>query len=111
MVKPKKEVEKVPVSSMAGFVEYQEGAVVSRTLIDKKAGTVTFFAFDAGQGLSEHVAPFDALVCVLDGEAQVTVSGKTAGVKAGEMVVLPVGQPHALKAAVRFKMMLVMVKA
>ena len=111
MVKTKKEVETVHVSKMAGFVEYQEGAIVSRTLIDKKAGTVTFFAFDAGQGLSEHVAPFDALVSVLDGEAQVTVSGKTVGVRAGEMVVLPAGQPHALKAVVRFKMMLVMVKA
>ena len=85
--------------------------LVSRTLIDKKAGTVTFFAFDAGQGLSEHVAPFDALVSVLDGEAQVTVSGSSFCVKVGEMVVLPAGQAHAVKAVVRFKMMLVMVKA
>jgi len=92
-------------------VEYQRDAVVSRTLLDKKAGTVTLFAFDAGQGLSEHTAPFDALVQVLDGEAEVTISGKAITVKQGEMVVMPAGKPHALRAIKRFKMLLVMIKA
>ena len=92
-------------------VEYQQDAVVSRTLLDKKAGTVTLFAFDAGQGLSEHTATFDALVYVLDGEAEVTISDKTVTVKQGEMVVMPGGKPHALRAIKRFKMMLVMIKA
>jgi len=92
-------------------VEYQKDAVVSRTLFDKKAGTVTLFAFDAGQGLSEHTAPFDAMVQVLDGEAEVTISGKAGTVKQGEMVVMPAGKPHALHAVKRFKMLLVMIKA
>lgn len=92
-------------------IEYQQDAVVSRTLLDKKAGTVTLFAFDAGQGLSEHTAPFDALVHVIDGEAEVTISGKAGTVKQGEMVVMPTGKPHALRAVKRFKMMLVMIKA
>jgi quercetin dioxygenase-like cupin family protein len=92
-------------------VEYQQDAVVSRTLLDKKAGTVTLFAFDAGQGLSEHTAPYDALVQVLDGEAEVTISGKTVTVKQGEMVIMPGGKPHALRAIKRFKMLLVMIKA
>ena len=92
-------------------VEYQQDAVVSRTLLDKKAGTVTLFAFDAGQGLSEHTVPYDALVQVIDGEAEVTISGKTVTVKQGEMVVMPAGKPHALRAIKRFKMLLVMIKA
>jgi len=92
-------------------VEYQQDAVVSRTLLDKKTGTVTLFAFDAGQGLSEHTPPFDALVHVLDGEAAVNISDKTVTVKQGEMVVMPGGKPHALRAIKRFKMMLVMIKA
>jgi len=92
-------------------VEYQKDAVVSRTLLDKKTGTVTLFAFDAGQGLSEHTAPYDALVQVLDGEAEVTISGKAITVTQGEMVVMPAEKPHALRAIKRFKMMLVMVKA
>lgn len=92
-------------------VEYQKDAVVSRTMLDKKTGTVTLFAFDAGQGLSEHTAPFDAMVQVLDGEAEVTISGKAGIVKQGEMVVMPAGKPHALRAVKRFKMLLVMIKA
>jgi len=92
-------------------VEYQKDAVVSRTLMDKKAGTVTLFAFDAGQGLSEHTAPFDAMVQVLDGETEVTIQGKVAIVKQGEMIVMPVGKPHALHAIKRFKMLLVMIKS
>ncbi|MBN1161834.1 MAG: cupin domain-containing protein [Dehalococcoidales bacterium] len=96
---------------MSGLVEYQPGAVVSRTLIDKSAGTVTLFAFDNGQGLSEHTTPFDALVYILDGEAEITISGQPLRVKKEEMLIMPANQPHALKAVKRFKMMLVMIKS
>jgi len=99
------------VLDLSGLVSYQDGAVVSRTLVDKPAGTVTLFAFDKGQGLSEHTAPFDALVNVLDGEVEITIAGKPGRVKQGEMMIMPANQPHALKAVTRFKMMLVMVKA
>jgi quercetin dioxygenase-like cupin family protein len=98
----------MPLNSL---IEYQDGAVVSRTLIDKPAGTVTLFAFDKDQGLSEHTAPFDALVSVLDGEVEIAISGKPGRVKQGEMMIMPANQPHALKAISRFKMMLVMVKS
>ena len=99
------------VVKLVDLADYQEGSIVSRTVIDKKAGTVTFFAFDEGQGLSEHVAPYDALVYILDGEAEVIVSGKTNRLKEGEMILMPAKKPHALKATGRFKMMLIMVKA
>jgi quercetin dioxygenase-like cupin family protein len=99
------------VANMAGLVDYQKGSVVSRTLIDKPAGTLTLFSFDAGQGLSEHKAPFDALVLVLDGEAEITISGRPLRAKQGEMVIMPANEPHALKAARRFKMLLVMIKS
>jgi quercetin dioxygenase-like cupin family protein len=92
-------------------VEYQQGSVVSRTMMDKTAGTVTLFSFDAGQGLSEHTAPYDAMVYVLDGEAEVIIAGKAVTVRQGEMVVMPGGKAHALRAVKRFKMMLVMIKA
>ena len=92
------------------LVSYQTGSVVSRTIIDKKTGTCTLFAFDAGQGLSEHTAPFDALVQVLDGEAEITISGKPFNLKNGDMIIMPADKPHALKAVKRFKMMLVMIK-
>ena len=98
------------VLKLAGLLDYQEGAVVSRTIIDKRTGTVTLFAFDKGEGLSEHTAPFDALVYVLDGEAAITVSGKESRVTAGEMLIMPANQPHALRAVKRFKMLLVMVR-
>ncbi len=97
--------------NLINAVEYQQDAVVSRAIVDKKAGTVTLFSFDAGQGLSEHTAPFDALVQVLDGEAEVTISGKERTVRQGEIIVMPAGKPHALRAIKRFKMMLVMIKA
>jgi quercetin dioxygenase-like cupin family protein len=97
--------------SMTGLIEYQTGAVVSRTLIDKQAGTVTLFAFDEGQGLSEHKAPFDALVYVIDGQVVITISGKPHNLSAGEMIIMPANELHALKAAKRFKMLLVMVKS
>jgi len=96
---------------LAGLVDYQAGAVVSKTVIAKEAGTVTLFAFDRGQGLSTHSAPFDALVYILDGEARITISGRSLRVKAGDMVIMPADKPHALKAVKRFKMMLVMVKS
>ena len=99
------------VASMADLVEYQAGSVVSRTMIDKTAGTLTLFAFDAGQGLSEHTAPYDALVYLLDGRAEVIISGKTLQLKPGEMVIMPANEPHALKAVRRFKMLLVMIKS
>ena len=92
------------------LIEYQEGSVVSRTIVDKPAGTVTLFAFDAGQGLSEHTAPFDALVYNLEGEVEVTISGKAVLVKKGEMLVMPANKPHALKATKRFKMLLTMIR-
>jgi len=93
------------------LVGYQEDSIVSRTIIDKGTGTLTLFAFDEGQGLSEHTAPFNALVYIIDGEAQVTISGKSLNLKEGEMVIMPANHPHALKATNRFKMMLIMIKA
>jgi quercetin dioxygenase-like cupin family protein len=99
------------VENMAGLVGYQAGSVVSRTIIDRPAGTLTLFAFDAGQGLSEHTAPFDALVYLLEGSAEVTISGRSLRLEPGEMVIMPARQPHALKAVRRFKMLLVMVKS
>ncbi len=93
------------------LTDYQAGSIVSRTIIDKSTGTLTLFAFDEGQGLSEHTAPFDALVYIIDGEAEITISGKSIQVKQGEMIIMPANQPHALKASHRFKMMLVMIKS
>ena len=99
------------VNSLIETVDYQEDAVVSKTIIKKDTGSVTLFAFDLGQGLSEHVAPFDALVNVLDGEVEIIISGKPYIVKAGEMVILPVNEPHSLKSITKFKMMLTMIKS
>jgi quercetin dioxygenase-like cupin family protein len=95
---------------LADLVAYQPGAVVSRTLAHRAGGTVTLFAFDAGQGLSEHSAPFDALASVLDGAAELTIGGKKVAARAGESVLMPANVPHALRAAERFKMLLVMVR-
>ncbi len=97
--------------NLASLVEYQVGSVVSREVVKKPTGTVTVFAFDAGQGLSEHTAPFDALVYVLDGEAEITIAGKPMAVRAGDTVIMPANQPHALKAIQRFKMLLVMIRS
>jgi quercetin dioxygenase-like cupin family protein len=96
---------------MVDLVDYQAEAVVSKTIIEKKTGTVTLFAFDHGQGLSEHTAPFDALVQVLDGEAEITVAGKPFHVKQGEMIIMPAREPHALKAVKQFKMLLTMIRS
>jgi quercetin dioxygenase-like cupin family protein len=96
---------------LVDLADYQEGSVVSRTIIDKKAGTVTFFAFAEGQGLSEHTAPFDALVYLLEGEAEIAISGKPIHLKGGEMVIMPANHPHALNAAENFKMILTMIRS
>lgn len=97
--------------TMTEMVAYQPGSVVSRTLIDKKIGTLTLFAFDSGQGLSEHTAPYDAFVQILDGEAEVTIDGTVHHLAAGQMIIMPADRPHALKGVKRFKMLLVMVRA
>ena len=99
------------VSNMKDLVTYQEGSVVSKEIIKKPTGTVTIFAFDQEQGLSEHTAPFDALVYLLDGEAEIIISGEPHQLKAGEMIIMPGGNPHALKEVKRFKMMLVMIRS
>ena len=93
------------------IIEYQEGSIVSKMLINKDAGSVTFFAFDEKQKLSEHTAPFDALVQVLDGEAEISISGKKYSLKQGDFIIMPANKPHALTANKRFKMMLIMIKS
>lgn len=93
------------------LINYQEGSVVSREIISKKTGMVTVFAFDEGQGLSEHTAPFDALVYCLDGEVEVTISRNPIRLKEGEMVIMPAHEPHSLKALKKFKMLLIMIRA
>jgi len=98
------------VMCLVDMVDYADGAIVSRTLVKNPAGTVTLFSFDKGQALSEHSAPFDALVHVLDGEAEITIAGKSTRVKAGEMILMPANVPHAVKAAERFRMLLTMIR-
>ena len=93
------------------LLAYQGGAVVSRTLVDKDAGTVTAFAFDNGQGLSEHTTPYDALVIVVDGEVEIKISGESFHLREGEMIIMPANNPHALKAITKFKMILIMIRA
>jgi len=93
------------------LVGYDKGAVVSRTILEKKTGTVTIFSFDKGQGLSEHTAPFDAMVEILDGEAEITVAGKAHKVKAGEFIIMPANKPHSLRALKKYKMALIMIRS
>ena len=93
------------------LIAYQDGAVVSRTLLKRASGTVTLFAFDRGQGLSEHTAPFDALVHVLDGEAEIVIAGTSHQVAAGDLMLMPANQPHALTARTPFKMLLTMLRS
>ena len=95
---------------LATLVAYQTGAVVSRTLVKKNGGTVTVFAFDEGQALSEHTAPFDAIVQVLDGDVELVIGGKSVPAQAGQTVLLPAGIPHAVNAATKFKMLLIMIR-
>jgi len=101
----------VGAAAQASLIDYQKGAVVSRVLLKRPGGTVTAFAFDAGEGLSEHTAPFDALVLMVEGEAEIVLSGKPHRVQAGEILKLPANEPHALRAATPFKMILVMIRA
>ena len=97
--------------ALADMVAYQPGSVVSRTILDTKTGTITLFSFDEGQGLSEHTTPFDAFVCIVDGQAEITIASESQIVKSSEMIIMPAGKPHALKAVKPFKMLLVMIRA
>lgn len=105
-----KSLQKGEAFHLADDVDYAIGSVISKTLIKKKTGTVTLFSFDQGQGLSEHMAPFDALVYILDGSAKITIGGKPKIVKTGEMIIMPANVSHALQAEERFKMLLVMIR-
>lgn len=98
------------VLGLAGLVQYADGAIVSKTLLDRKAGTLTLFAFDAGQGLSEHTSPYDATVYILDGTATLLIDGRPIQANAGEMVIMPAGIPHDVRADQRFKMLLIMIR-
>ena len=102
---------KSQILNLASMAGYQEGAVVSRQITKEEAGNVTLFAFDKGQGLSEHTAPYDALVHILEGEAEVTISGNPFYLKAGDAIIMPANDPHALKAITQFKMLLTMIRA
>ena len=106
----KNEIYSKPIN-LSGLIDYQNGAVVSRTLINKTSGTVTLFAFDTGQGLSEHTAPYDASVYILEGEAEVFISGKSNLVPKGNIIIMPANEPHAVKAKKSFKMLLIMIKS
>ena len=97
--------------NLIDLASYQDGSVVSRALIKKKTGTVTLFAFDQGEALSEHTAPFDAMVYILDGKAEIIISGNSNILEKGNMIIMPANEPHALKAIERFKMMLIMVRS
>jgi quercetin dioxygenase-like cupin family protein len=103
--------EKTESENLADLLNYQPGSVVSRVLLKKNTGNITVFAFDKGEGLSEHTAPFDAYVQILDGEAEITISSKPCSVKTGEFIIMPANEPHALKAVTQFKMLLVMLKS
>lgn len=107
----KREIPTAESLRLIDLVNYQEGAVVSRTLVNRSTGTITLFAFDEGQGLSEHTAPFDAMVHVLEGEAEIVIAGKPLRTKAGDGVLMPANQPHSLKALTRFKMLLTMIRS
>jgi quercetin dioxygenase-like cupin family protein len=102
---------KAQILSLSNLISYQEGSVVSRQITKAEAGNVTLFAFDTGQELSEHTAPFDALVHVLDGEAEVRIAGQPFLLKEGDAIVMPANDPHALYATKRFKMLLTMIRA
>jgi quercetin dioxygenase-like cupin family protein len=104
-------VRKPEVQNLVRLVEYQTGSVVSRQIVKSEAGNVTLFAFDQGQELSEHTAPFDALVHILDGQAEVRISGEAFSLSAGDAILMPADEPHALKAVQRFKMLLTMIRA
>jgi quercetin dioxygenase-like cupin family protein len=107
---PNKNTLTAKATNLKDLIDYQADSVVSRTIIDKQAGTITLFAFDNGQGLSEHTAPYDALVYIIEGEAEVTINGKPLKLKQGELTIMPANQPHALTAVTKFKMLLVMIR-
>ncbi len=102
---------KKAIMNLGSMLDYQENSVVSRALINKDVGTVTLFSFDKGEGLSEHTAPFDALVYVFDGEAEIIISNEKFKLKNGQMIIMPANEPHALNAPEKFKMMLIMIKS
>jgi len=104
-------VKPAEVKQLIELLQYQDASIVSRVLLKNKGGTVTLFAFDLGEGLSEHTAPFDALVVVTDGAADIEIAGESFRVKQGETIILPANRPHAVKAATRFKMLLIMIRA
>ncbi len=99
------------ILNLESMLDFQEGSVVSRTLVNKDVGTVTLFSFDKGEGLSEHTAPFDALVYVFEGEAEIIISKEKFLLKKGQMIIMPADEPHALNAPEKFKMMLIMIKS
>jgi quercetin dioxygenase-like cupin family protein len=105
------EIRRGEVKEIVDLLQYQDGSIVSQVLLKNKGGSVTLFAFDTGEGLSEHTAPFDALVVVNDGEADIEIAGESFRVKQGETIVLPANRPHAVKAATKFKMLLIMIRA
>ena len=109
--KPKSKGLGAEVATAVDLVSYQDGSIVSREIVKKAAGSVTVFAFDEGQGLSEHTAPFDALVQVLEGEVEITIAGKKHRLQGGELILMPAQQPHALKALQRYKMILTMIRS
>ncbi len=102
---------KKDIMNLGSMLDYQEDSVVSRALINKDVGTVTLFSFDKGEGLSEHTAPFDALVYIFDGEAEIFISKEKFVLKEGQMIIMPANEPHALNAPEKFKMMLIMIKS
>jgi quercetin dioxygenase-like cupin family protein len=105
------DVRPAEVKQLVDLLQYQDSSIVSRVLLKNKGGTVTLFAFDAGEGLSEHTAPFDALVVVTDGDAEVEIAGESFKVRQGETIILPANRPHAVKATTKFKMLLIMIRA
>ncbi|NQV53071.1 MAG: cupin domain-containing protein [Flavobacteriales bacterium] len=104
------EFEKATTFSYADSIAYSDGAVVSKNVLKKEAGNISLFAFDKGEGLSEHTTPFDAVVCVVDGQAEIIIDGVSSMVSSGQSIVMPAGIPHAVKAVERFKMVLTMIK-
>ena len=104
-------MELAKIQNLNELIEYQEKSVVSKTIIDKNVGTVTLFAFDKGEGLSEHTAPYDALVYIFDGEAEISIKGELFHLKKDQMIIMPANDPHALRAIEKYKMMLIMISA
>jgi quercetin dioxygenase-like cupin family protein len=101
----------IHVQDLVNLISYQQGSIVSKTLVDKKTGTITMFAFDQGEGLSEHTAPFDAMVLVLEGAVEISIAGRPILGRQGDMIIMPANEPHALKAVDKFKMILIMIRS